>query len=70
MESHEIDWSEFDRFSEDTMHCRCGVVFRSHGKTVLTPHPHHVTRKPCPGCWKNNDIRRVVSDPEEFTIRR
>lgn len=63
----EIDWSRFDRFTENTCACRCGAEFRSH-TTVLTAPPRLVSRKPCPGCGQTENLRRASSDPEEFVI--
>lgn len=64
-----IDWSVFDKYSEDTVTCRCETVYRSHAKFVLTPEPHIETRKPCPGCGRTDNSRRVSSDPEVVTLR-
>lgn len=68
-----IDWSPFDKWSENTCECRCGTVFRSHSKTVMTgaTAPGHLelrSRKPCPACGRDNLLVRVSSDPEVFTI--
>lgn len=64
-----IDWTVFDKYSEDTCYCGCGAVFRSHGKFVNKPKCGLVTRKPCPACGKNDDICRLSADPETFTIK-
>ena len=61
-----IDWSKFIDF-EDTCHCRCGKVFRSHAKFVIAV-KKVITRKPCPQCGKDNDCMRVCSDREVMEI--
>ena len=61
-----IDWSEFT-WSENTCHCRCGEIFRSHAKYVMAA-KRMITRKKCPRCKKNNDCWRVTSDPEAIEI--
>jgi len=63
----DIDWSEFIG-SEDTCYCRCGRDYRSHTKYVGTLNKM-ITKKDCPGCTKNNDCWRVVSDPETFEVK-
>lgn len=66
-----FDWSKFDTFPESTCYCRCGAVFRSHGRAAMTPPPPHaVSRKPCPKCGKSDDITRIQSDPESMTLGR
>lgn len=64
---NDIDWSPFDRLPEMTCYCRCGAVFRSHAKVALNV-PGLVTRLACPACDKDNDCRRVSSDPETYKI--
>ena len=61
-----IDWSKFTH-SEDTCHCRCGEIFRSHAKYVATV-KRVITRKQCPECSKDDDCWRVASDQETMTI--
>lgn len=61
-----IDWSEFTG-AEDTCRCRCGKIFRSHAKFVMAA-KGMITEKPCPHCGKNNDCRRVTSDPEVMEV--
>ena len=61
-----IDWSKFTG-PEDTCHCRCGKVFRSHVKYVMAA-KRMITRRQCPQCGKNNDCWRVTSDPETIEI--
>ena len=61
-----IDWSSSDKYPEDTCSCRCGNVYRSHAK--YTKEQGLVSRKPCADCGKDNDLRRVESDPESFSV--
>lgn len=67
-DSMSIDWSAFDKFPQDTCYCRCGTAFRSHGKFVMAPSPGIVSREPCPSCGKTDDIAKVSSDPELYTL--
>jgi hypothetical protein len=65
-----IDWSVFDEYPENTIECRCGAIYRSHCKAVVTDGAlvTHL-RKPCPACGESVDnARRVSSDPETFVI--
>ena len=63
-----IDWSVFDKFSESTCACNCGAEFRSHAKSVFDPAARIVSRKPCPSCGRNDDLRRVASDTEVYAL--
>ena len=64
-----IDWSAHDKYSENTIECRCGAIYRSHSKAVLGPPIRIVTRKPCPSCGESDgNARRASSDPEEYVI--
>lgn len=65
-----IDWSLFDDDSESTIECRCGFIFRSHVKYIGNPINKVVSRKLCPGCSTNCNLRRVSSDLEVMTIKR
>lgn len=62
-----IDWSVFDKYSESTNKCRCGAVYRSHCKGIVTPTGFSlITRKPCPGCGKSVDnVWSSSTDVEE-----
>ncbi len=62
-----IDWTMFDRWPEDTCFCRCGGIFRSHGKWIMSE-KRIIARSPCPKCGKNDDCYRVKSDPETMEI--
>lgn len=64
----EIDWSIFDKYPEDTCDCRCGKVFRTHSKFVAEL-SRVITRKPCPDCGKNDNFRKISSDPEKWTLK-
>lgn len=61
-----INWTKFTG-AEDTCYCRCGKVFRSHAKYVMSA-ARMVTRKECPSCGKNNNCWRVASDSETIEI--
>jgi hypothetical protein len=58
------DWSAHDRFSENTIECSCGEVFRSHSKWSAKFGIE--TRKPCPSCHQTSGMRRASSDVETF----
>lgn len=62
-----IDWAKFTG-SEDTCHCRCGKIFRSHAKYVTTA-KGIITRRQCPFCRKDNNCWQVSSDPEVVEIQ-
>lgn len=57
------DWAKFDTYPEATCYCRCGVVFRSHSQIDMHV-CRSISRKPCPGCGKQDELRRVSHDPE------
>lgn len=64
-----IDWTPFDKYPLSENACWCGAMFHAHMKVVLvgdklTP----FTRTPCPGCGKNDNIRRSTSAPERMSI--
>jgi len=61
----DIDWSNFT-FSEDTCHCRCHCIFRSHAKYVLKL--GLITRNKCPKCGKNDNCWRITSDIDHVEI--
>jgi len=63
-----IEWRAFDPYPENTVYCHCGAVFRSHTKAVMRPVPRIISRKSCPSCGKDDDLRRASSDPERMTI--
>lgn len=64
-----IDWAPHDRWSENTITCGCGAVFRSHSKCVVVEEKVKlVTRKPCPACGHVDRATKVSSDPERFDI--
>jgi hypothetical protein len=66
-----IDWSKHHRYSEYTIECRCGAVYRSHNK--LVPYEGELvafTEKPCPGCGlSHGHVRAARSDPESWSIQ-
>jgi hypothetical protein len=64
----EIDWTVLDEYPENTCYCWCETVFRSHAKFVLKPEPGMRTRKPCPKCARDDNCRRISSDPETWTV--
>lgn len=66
-----IDWSIFDKWSENTVYCRCGAVYRSHTKMTTGDDGalHLHCRKPCPACGKSIDNHwKVSSDVEVMSI--
>lgn len=66
-----IDWSVFDDVPESSCTCRCGTTFWSHVKVLYQAGARAITRKPCPGCGRDNDCRAIRSDPtgwEPMTI--
>ena len=65
-----VDWSKFDEFPENTNYCRCGTIFQSHSKCVIQNQIFGLfTRKSCPQCRKNNNIRRSCSPKEKWSSR-
>lgn len=61
------DWSAIGRFNEHKNTCRCGAVYSSHVKysfafTCL------ITRKPCPQCGSDRDIRKSEQGPDVETL--
>lgn len=61
------DWTKFDQYPEDTVSCRCGMLFRSHA-AIDKDTFRIVLRKPCPRCGRTDDAWKVSSDPESMTI--
>ena len=61
----DIDWSGFN-WPEDECECCCGALFRSHTKWVTNRGV--VSRKPCPACGRDDNYRRVTSEPELVTL--
>ena len=61
------DWLPHLKFPEDTCYCRCGHVFRSHARIDMERR-RSISRKPCPGCEKHDELRRVTSDQEVWTV--
>lgn len=66
-----IDWSKFKGEPENTVYCRCAVIYRSHTKLVATANGfEHHSELPCPNCGKSvNNMLRVSSDPELQILR-
>lgn len=65
-----IDWSKFDKFSENSVECHCGAAYRSHTKAVAQGEQGMVimSRKACPSCGRHDNVRAARSGPESFTI--
>lgn len=67
----EIDWTPLLKYSENTIECACGTIYRSHSKGMA----YHesitiVTRKPCPSCGRDHDhVRACRSDVEEYSVK-
>lgn len=66
--SDQIDWSVHEKYPENTCTCKCGVIFRSHTKTIMSPTIMIISRKTCPSCGKQ-DLQRISSDPETYSIK-
>jgi len=63
-----IDWRSHDQFSEHTLTCVCGAVFRSHSKAVMLDGGWSIqSRRACPVC-ASHTVRRAESDVETMTI--
>jgi len=70
-----IDWSKWDRDRTPEMNCTCRCVFarlkdgdeiptfRSHAKFVANV--GMLSRKPCPDCGRNDNLRSIGSDRED-----
>jgi hypothetical protein len=68
--SDTVDWSKFTDPPCTTVTCRCGYVFRSHAKTVKVDGRWiAVSKEPCIQCGRSDNIWKVSTDPESFTIR-
>jgi hypothetical protein len=63
-----LDWSKSDKYPEDTIYCACGHIFRSHSQFDATAPKKIRLRKACPKCARDDDFRRISSDPESMTI--
>lgn len=61
-----VDWTPFDNYSENTVTCRCGAVYRSHVKLTFNGNsPILWSRKPCPTCnLFEGNVQKASSDPE------
>jgi len=65
-----IDWSGFDKYEESVCDCRCGTSFLSHDKLIKDgDRLKIVTRKPCPSCGRNDDIRAVHGPTEVWSVK-
>jgi len=64
----DIDWSTFNKSAEQNCQCGCGSIFRSHAKFV-SKLGKVVSRKPCPECGKNDDLRQTTIDWDSSTIK-
>ena len=65
----EVDWTIFNNLSQQTCHCSCGQVYRSHAKGVSKDKFYMITEEKCPGCnTQINNCRRYVSDTERWEI--
>ena len=62
-----IDWSALDRYTEDTCECHCGATYRSHAKYSMADNGI-VSRRPCPNCGSDRNLRKVSHGSEVFTI--
>lgn len=63
-----IDWTVFDKYPENTCECMCGVQWMSHGKFVAAA-GGVVSRKPCPGCGRSDNIRAMYGTPETWSVK-
>ncbi len=64
-----VDWLMFDKsgYAEATCHCRCGVTYRSHAQSD----PERgccVSRRECPGCKATDQLFKIESDPETWSL--
>jgi hypothetical protein len=51
---------------EDTASCRCGTAYRSQCRIDMKA-MKLLSRKPCPGCGKKDDLRGMRSDRERMS---
>ena len=63
-----IDWTPLLQYPPAENFCRCGVVYVSHAKIDMAIR-RTVTRLPCPGCGRDDNLFRSSSPPESVTIR-
>lgn len=70
MEIPKIDWFASDKYPQDTCHCKCGAVYRSHCKLVtVNERLVHVTRVRCPKCSDFvGNCKRIIGDPEKMVL--
>ena len=66
-DSLNIDWGSLDKYSESTIDCLCGEVFRSHTRFVGKINGL-VSRRSCPKCGTHGKFRAVYSDPEKMEM--
>lgn len=64
-----IDWSMFDVYDVNIIHCYCGQIYSSHCKGLYVDSDYIMfTRQPCPGCDSQHNVRRAESQPESWTV--
>lgn len=66
-ELEDVDWTGIDW--EDSLTCACGRQFRSASRYVAALE-RVVSRRPCPGCGRQDRIVHAEMDPETFTVER
>lgn len=66
------DWTPHRQWDENTNHCACGAVWRSHHKIKMTLSYGMVafTEKPCPVCGSHTNVRKSESGPERMTLSK
>jgi hypothetical protein len=67
---NDIDWSIFSPGDEGQVSCRCGGSYSSHVKGIWVAEDQYKmhSQRPCPNCGQDDDIYRVTTEPESFTI--
>ena len=64
-----IDWSEFDKYSMNTIDCFCEAIYKSHCKGINIDRDYIViTREPCPSCGSQYNVKRAQSEPELWVL--
>ena len=65
-----INWKDKERYPIMNISCHCGGMFRGavHFDYNANRGDRILSENPCPICGKNNNIYKVASDKENFTL--
>ena len=65
--SVEIDWTVFQKHMPNILYCRCGGIWYSHDKFIMS-HGKVVPEHPCPSCNRFDRVFRSEGPTEELVI--